>query len=59
MTSKGQVTIPKAIREQLKLQEGDKLAFIEENGKILLTKSSTIALRQFFDSVNREAEKQG
>nr|WP_237220114.1 AbrB/MazE/SpoVT family DNA-binding domain-containing protein [Salicibibacter kimchii] len=53
------MTIPKAIREQLKLQEGDKLAFIEENGKILLTKSSTIALRQFFDSVNREAEKQG
>ncbi|SDJ25059.1 AbrB/MazE/SpoVT family DNA-binding domain-containing protein [Natribacillus halophilus] len=59
VTSKGQVTIPKAIREQLKLQEGDKLAFIEENGKILLTKSSTIALRQFFDSMNMEAEEKG
>ena len=37
MTSKGQVTIPKAIREATNLQTGDKLDFqIVENGSILL-----------------------
>ena len=33
ITSKGQVTVPKAIREQLHLRPGDKLDFLlEENG---------------------------
>lgn len=57
VTSKGQVTIPKAIREFLNLEEGDRLAFIEENGKIVITKSSTIALRQFFDSISKESKE--
>ena len=33
ITSKGQVTVPKAIREQLHLRPGDKLDFLlDENG---------------------------
>ncbi|GAX92046.1 AbrB/MazE/SpoVT family DNA-binding domain-containing protein [Effusibacillus lacus] len=59
ISSKGQVTIPKSIRERLKLDAGDKVAFIEENGKIIITKSSTIALREFFESVAKEAEAKG
>jgi AbrB family looped-hinge helix DNA binding protein len=34
ITSKGQVTIPKAIREALNLHPGDRLDFILENGKL-------------------------
>jgi len=35
LTSKGQVTIPKKVREQLHLQTGDKLDFrIEEDGSV-------------------------
>ena len=35
LTSKGQVTIPKSVREQLHLRTGDKLDFrVEEDGTI-------------------------
>lgn len=37
MTSKGQVTVPAAVRKQLGIKAGDKLSFvIEEEGKIEL-----------------------
>ena len=56
ITSKGQITIPKAIRKRLNLTEGDKVAFIEdESGKIMMVKSSTIALRNFLDTMHLEA----
>jgi antitoxin PrlF len=32
ITSKGQVTVPKQVRERLGLQPGDELEFIEEDG---------------------------
>lgn len=60
VTSKGQITIPKAIRERLHLAEGDKVAFIEdEAGKIVITKSSVIALREFLDSMAKEIKVKG
>ncbi len=36
VTRKGQVTIPVRIRERLVLKEGDKVAFVEEDDKIVL-----------------------
>ena len=60
VTSKGQITIPKAIRERLNLEEGDKVAFIEDGtGKIVITKSSLVALREFLDSMALEAKARG
>ena len=59
VTSKGQITIPKAVRERLNLAEGDKVAFIEKDGNIVITKSSIIALREFLDSISREAQEKG
>lgn len=59
VTSKGQITIPKAVRERLNLAEGDKVAFIEKDGNIVITKSSVIALRQFLDSISTEAQTKG
>lgn len=32
MTSKGQVTVPKAVREKLNLRVGDKIEFLVEDG---------------------------
>jgi antitoxin PrlF len=56
MTSKGQITIPKTIRQRLNLVEGDKVAFIEDdNGKIIITRSSVLALREFLDSMSKES----
>jgi AbrB family looped-hinge helix DNA binding protein len=36
MTSKGQVTIPKDLRDKLGIKPGSEVGFAEENGKILL-----------------------
>ncbi len=38
VTSKGQVTIPKEIRETLGVIEGDKLIFLVEGDKVVLRK---------------------
>jgi len=36
MTERGQITVPKALRERLGLREGDELEFEEQEGTILL-----------------------
>ena len=38
MTSKGQVTIPKEVRQRLGLRPGDELEFTEEDGVFRLSK---------------------
>jgi AbrB family looped-hinge helix DNA binding protein len=38
LTSKGQITIPKEVREKLGLAPGDRLEFIEEGGRFVLQK---------------------
>lgn len=38
ITSKGQITIPKAIRERLGVGTGDELEFVEERGKLVVRK---------------------
>jgi antitoxin PrlF len=39
LTSKGQVTIPKSVREALELQEGDELLFRVERSRALVAKT--------------------
>jgi len=40
MTTKGQVTIPKAVRDKLGLRPGDEVEFILNNGSFSLRKQS-------------------
>lgn len=42
VTSKGQVTIPKAIRDMLRINTNDKIDFIVEGGKVLLSPVKTL-----------------
>lgn len=44
VTSKGQITIPVDIRKRLGIREGDKVLFIEENGRIIIMNASMQAL---------------
>ena len=46
LTSKGQITIPKEIREKLGLKKGDKLVLVEKNGNVILRKVSLEEIRQ-------------
>ena len=46
LTSKGQITIPKEIREKLDLKKGDKLVLIEKDGNVILRKVSLEEIRQ-------------
>jgi AbrB family looped-hinge helix DNA binding protein len=38
ITSKGQVTIPKSVREMLGVRPGESIGFEEKNGALLITK---------------------
>lgn len=38
VTRRGQITIPKEIRDKMDIKEGDKVFFIEDNGRIVLVK---------------------
>jgi AbrB family looped-hinge helix DNA binding protein len=44
LSTRGQVAIPKSIREKLKLKEGDTLLFEEERGEVRLKR-----IRSFLD----------
>lgn len=59
ISSKGQVTVPKNIRKSLNLKDGDRVAFIEEDGKVVITKASLIAFRELTDVISKDAETRG
>ena len=57
ITSKGQITLPINIRRALKLNDGDKVAFVEVNGQFILVNPSMLALRQAQDAFAGFAEE--
>lgn len=59
VTSKGQITIPIDIRRRLGVKEGDKVLFVEEQGKIVMMNSSMEALRKVQAAFAGEAERLG
>ena len=57
--SKGQVTIPKDIREILGVSCGDRITFIVENGSVRLINSAVYAMQILQAQMTDEAEKTG
>jgi len=41
LTAKAQTTIPQPVRAALGVREGDELAYVIENGRVILTKART------------------
>ncbi|MGI8413387.1 MAG: AbrB/MazE/SpoVT family DNA-binding domain-containing protein [Solirubrobacteraceae bacterium] len=40
ISEKGQVTVPKALRDRLGIRAGDRLEFIEEHGQLVVRKAT-------------------
>lgn len=59
ISSKGQITIPVDVRKKLNLKEGDKVLFIEEDGKFIITNAAYVAFKEMQQALEGVAEKQG
>jgi len=56
---KGQITIPKDIREHLRINVGDRLTLVCENDRLILMNSAMFALKEFQKAMEGEAERAG
>ena len=59
VTTKGQITIPKSIRELLGLKEGSKILFIKKGDDIVIQNSAMLALDKIQNAFEGEAERLG
>jgi len=59
ITSKGQITLPIAIRRKLHLHDGDKVAFIDVDNQIMLANPVSFAIRDVQEAFEGEAERLG
>ena len=59
ITLRGQITIPSEIRKKLGVKDGDKVIFMEENGRIIMENSAMVALRNAQEAFVGEAEQLG
>ena len=57
VTSKGQVTIPKALREELGIEEGDYLLMENEDGRLVARPSAIRPTEDFEELADRIAER--
>ena len=59
ITSKGQITIPKEIREKMNLKIGDKVLFLEEDNRFYLQNSNSMVLSDFQKAMEGAAKEAG
>lgn len=59
ITTRGQITIPVEIRKKLGVRDGDKVVFIEENGRIIVENAGLLALREAQEAFKGEAARAG
>lgn len=57
--AKGQITLPKEIREVLGVQTGDKVTLISQDNQVIMMNSAVYAMKILQESMNGEAEKAG
>ena len=53
ITKKGQVTIPKEIREALGLKRGDSVEFVLQEGRCILVKKREINLKRWIGALGK------
>ena len=57
--AKGQITIPKGVREILGISNGDRVTFVVENGNVRLINSAVYAMQILQSKMVGEAEASG
>lgn len=57
--AKGQITIPKDIREQLNLNVGDRISFICNSNQVVIMNSAVYAMQMLQTAMQGEAENAG
>ena len=57
MTTKGQVTIPKEIREHLKIDTGDRLSFVVQDDGSVIVKPITRDVRELGGLLHRSEQR--
>lgn len=57
--AKGQVTIPKDVREVLGITSGDRISFIVENGTVRIVNSAVYAMQMLQNEMAGEMETSG
>ena len=57
VTTKGQITIPKSIRDLLELKEGSKIIFIQKGKDIIIKNSAMLTLEKIQNAFEGEAER--
>lgn len=59
VTSKGQITIPIAIRKLLGIKDGDKVLFVQEGNKVVMLNASVNALMEAQKAFRGTADELG
>ena len=59
ITTRGQITLPAEIRKKLGVKDGDKVIFLEENGRVVIENAAMIAIRNAQNAFIGEAERLG
>ena len=59
ITTKGQITLPINIRRKLNLQDGGKVAFVEQGGTYAIVNPVMLAINELQKSFEGEAERLG
>ncbi len=57
--SKGQIIIPKDVREVLGISCGDRVTFVVENGNVKLINSAVYTMEKLQSQMDGEAERNG
>lgn len=57
--AKGQVTIPKDVRNVLGIDSGSRVTFIVENGSVRMVNSAVYAMQMMQNEMSGEAERTG
>ena len=57
--AKGQITLPKDIREALGLQSGDRVTLILQDDQVIMMNSAVYAMKMLQIAMEGEAEKAG